>query len=564
RGGVGDGNLVWVPFSINETKVAEQTNLVTDPDTTEVVSGGAYFVVKATLNNGGSSDDLGLVLTYDDVGKYRTGQVIYDLPSSTGVDSSGNPVIWYYLNWHEPGNPGWYLGTVGIGRDINNFQFGLYSFGNSAPFANVTLEAYFIDGMPNFNSYWTDANGDAVTTGSVHRGDLNMRVECTPCDPNIAGNYEVLFGALEAETIFTEGEYENGVIDETSVDWWETRDFQAGDLVEWEAGDPADSQDHDFYWFDPSTAAALGLPTPVPGPLPSGYFATGQGNAQAIENGGFIASETGTYFLALDNWGGGASTWFVETKASRGSLDPQGALTYSIDTATDLDVAKTEAIWQWNYDALGNIVTGYDKTAAVSLGTFTPTNLGTNLSTIALNIDNEQAPVVNFTLATYTLLDANLTNDLQDLISFSRPETATLDIGWEGTDANGDTIFYELRAWKGATPWQPTDEFFFPVGVATSYSWRVDSLDIYEDDIWTVEVRARDNTQYGGEGTPIQLTLFLNSAPDQVTVTVTGPETTITTVTTSTTTTATPGFTLIVLAIGLVIALPLIVRRKKN
>jgi hypothetical protein len=540
---------------VNETLIANTT------------ASHATFVVKATLNNAASGDDFGLVLTYDNVGKYRSGQVIYEVDSATGVDSNGDPVIWYYLDWHAVGNPGWYTYTVGIAKNIFvNYQFGLFSFGNAAPFANVTLEAYFINGStPNFNSYWSQFEGAVqvpVTTGDVVRGDMKVDVACAPCDPNLVGENLVFFGAQEQFTVSTVGEYENGVITGTSVDWWETRDFVAGDIIEWEAGDPTNSQDHDFYWFDPSTAASLGLPTSVPGTLPSGYFATGQGDASAIESGLFTASQTGTYFLALDNWGGGSSTWFVDTIVSRGQLEPYDSASETFDTVTDFDPADIEATWTWGYDSLGGLTEGYDHSFGFSLGTYTPTNLDVNLSAVLVYFDNYRAPEnVSFDAATETLLDSDPNTAIQDIVTFMRPTTRSLSIGWSADDAEDDPIFYELRAWKGFTPWQPTDESFLTGQFGTSYSWNVQSSLAWEDNFWTLELRARDNTVYGGEATPVQLALILDTEGVVSTVTVTGPGFTSTT---TTTTTASPGFDLIALAIGLVVVVPVIAARRRK
>ncbi|MFW9927795.1 MAG: S8 family serine peptidase [Candidatus Thorarchaeota archaeon] len=548
------GDLVWVPFSINDTDIMAKT------------AGAGQFVIKATQTNGGANDDFGVALYYDNPNVYRSGQSIDILASSTGFDSAGHPVVWYYINWFEDLNPGDYLSTRTPHNLYDPYMIGLFSGGNSAPFANISLELYFLNGTVNLNSFWTDSNGDPVASGSIIRGDFHLATTCNPCDPNgLASNNYVFFGSQSQFEVDQSGTYENGVLGDTSVDWWVTVDLQKGDSVSYTGGADDGIDDSDIYWFAPSGVAADGIPTTVPGPLPPDYF-TAVGTSAAVEVGSFVAPETGTYYVAMDNWAGGSSGWFLDVTVARGVLKDYGASTVTINSLTDLDPAKVEATWDWHYDDLLGLVTaGFDKAAGFSLGVYTPTNLDTNLTAASPYFDNYRVPEVAFNNATETLLGAFPENASQFSINtFLRPSSSTqMNIGWESTDYNSATVSYTLIAWAGFTPWQQgLDDSYLYQGPLTSYKWNYGSELSFPDNFYTLELRGTDNVPYAGNATPAQLALIVKTVSTLSTVTITssGPTTTVTT----TTTQSAPGFQGIFMILSLAFVGTFLIRRRRR
>lgn len=521
NGAMADGDWIWLYFQINETKHTQDQ----------------YLVTKIS----GDVDHLGAFMGWDEIPKYRGGQEIWSHSGLTGED-----VLWYYQSWEEPN---WYAYEVGPGG-IFTYHLGVYSTDLAQPFNDVTVEMYWLDTLPSSVNKFYDADGNDISSGGLIQGpnyEINATGMVVNADPQWAsGDAQILFGALEAKTIVTTGEYENGVIGDTSVDWWETREFMAGDLVEWSAGADDGADDSDVFIYFPSTAASLGLPTAVPGDLPGGYDLSA-GTAAAVESGSFVAPETGTYFFALDNWDGGASGWILTTKFSRGELKPMGNLTLTVDTMTNPAFGE-------NVESVYDPATGtWDVTNAVSVGMHTPTNLDANLTTAAFYFDNWVHPEVNFTQDTWE--DDRLVLERGDI---------EFEFSWTGDDANDDDLLYIVTLSSPRRPTGPPAAFYHIETTQTSYTWKFSEDSIFPDGTWTVRVQAYDQTDLGGYSDPVSIVVSIESPPQVTTVTEKITSVVTTTITESaSTSTSSPGFLLGIALLGMLAVVPIVRRRRK-
>ena len=508
------GDLIWVPIAIDETQTTDTSVLV----------------IKAEILNSPNSD-LNLIFTYDDIPKYRGGQTIFQQVGLTGPSE-----IWFYQPWSSIYS---YSHTSGgIYTGIWTYKLGLYSEWLEQSDVQVQISAYWLNALPSFTTDFYDSQGnvlsstDQLLTGPNYM--LNATTTCdSPCvDPNLVGQYQLVMGDMKVIEFNDQGTYVNPAAG-TSIDKWIGVDLVAGDYVYLEGGDPNDISDNDIYIYAPSTAASKGIPAnyPVPATRPSGYDYHTQLDGSAIEYTTFTALETGTYWVGMDDWAVANNDYYLYLNIRRGTVSPQGTTSININTQTDPNFGQ-------NVEATYNPATkSFDKISPVTIGVSTPTNLESLMTDSGLTFgtfifDNWVAPTVDFTSTTL----AN-NNTVANRVTGS---SATLALGWTGSDANGDSLTYHLSI---MSPYGTT--IYTANLTGTSYNWDYSDLATIPDGEYMISIQADDNVAGGGLSDMKVLLVTVSTSQGVSTSIVTTTETTTetTTITNNNTETVTTTFT---------------------
>lgn len=501
-----DGTVVSIPFEVDHNNHEWDDVLV-------------FRITSPNINH------IGAFLSYDENPIGAGGYVIWHQDGMTGEDVSGlggEDVLWYYHPWEQQNFYAFELGSGGT----FNYRLGLYSQDLAGPFTDVTVEAYWLDSMPYYQAGFSDGStGD--WPGQVLQGpnfNLQFTLECTSsCDANLNGMVDLLYGYKQLlPTIGTSGEYENGVIGDASVDHWETREFTAGDYVEWTGGSDDWVDDSDVFYYFPSTAQMLGLPTNVPGSLPQPYDGIGA-TAEAVEYGSFIAPETGTYYFALDNWAGGSSGWFLETTVIRDPiLYNAGAVTsYTINTQTHSSFGdEVESTFEWQTSSFNN-------PTYMTIQGSNPTNLFFEQTDVFF-FDNWPAPVVEFDSTTQQSVDRAI---------FLRDDSP-INVYWTVEDWDLPTnLMYTINLTSPSMPSGYAIGNYMLQQTVNAFEWDFSDSNIYPDGIWTIKIQAEFMDGYvhnlAGKSRPTYIVVYIGE--DFTETAMTGQPTTVTVNVTETT-----------------------------
>jgi hypothetical protein len=342
--------------------------------------------------------------------------------------------------------------------------------------------------------------------------ELNLTSVCNFCDPNLPAP-SVLFDQIDPITEVTTGSFDFGFDPNISIDYWEKRKFEAGDLVEFTVGPTAAVTNINLWLFTPSTIELFNLTELTTLPITdtglifhSDFFfdfATGS----IGEVGSFVAKESGEYWFGIDNYGNALPDWIVFTRISRGQITNYQTSSVVINTQTNsqfgIDVEAT-------YDTLTD---SYDKVTSLVVGAHTPTNLDSGLYSLDLNIDNLVAPFAFLGESSTKLNGTKIDRGIGSVV-----------IDWEGIDLNGDNAVF-LVVLVGPNP----NEVYASTFNTLSADWEFSDENIYSDGWWTFFIWADDSVDssniingknYGGEGLPTMLRVFLyTSITNETTVT---------------------------------------------
>ncbi|MHA2338374.1 MAG: S8 family serine peptidase, partial [Candidatus Hodarchaeales archaeon] len=518
-----DGSMVWVPFTVDESKT----------------NGEQVLVIRVTQLSAGDAN-FGYVLHYDETPNSFDSSwfPILVSPNITG-QIQGKNVNWQYIPWE----------SVGFGSDTFISRFGYFRFGfNADPpvvryklglFSNemedeldVRLEMYWLPRMPAldaritgnapFFEYCQVSESNLCFYGTqIFYGpdaELNITTLCNFCDPNLP-TPSVLFDKVDPFTEITTGSFDYGFNPDISIDWWEKRKFEAGDLVEFTVGPTEPVTDFNLWLFTPSTLELFNLtrlgslPLNDTGLIFQSDFFFDFATELIGETGSFVAEESGEYWFGIDNYGFASTDWIVFTRVSRGQITNYQTSSIVINTHTDpefgLDVEAT-------YDSLTDT---YDKVTSLVVGAHTPTNLGSGLYSSDINIDNLVAPFAFLGESSTSLNGTEINRELGSVI-----------IDWEGVDLNGDNAVF-LVVQVGPNP----DEVYANIFNSNSASWDFSDENIYSDGWWTFFIWVDDSVDpsniidgknYGGTGIPATFRVFLHTSTTiKTTVTELGNET---------------------------------------
>jgi hypothetical protein len=474
-----EGDMIVIPFAVNESSFDHE---------------GKTLALRATMASPNPSDSLGMRMIWDKIPKYRGGQEIFMFDG----DQSGT--VSYYQDWGSCGGDdcGFDInGTYQANDDLNSllwyshisgpqgiFWYSIIIWANylESPSKDVTLELYWLDAMPSIDVTWTNDAAQELIGGETITGpnaNIHVNADITG-DPNL-NNWEIWFGEyIERDSIHVEGSFQLPLdTPGWGIDDVVTVDLIADDFVYFYFS-VIDAEynidDIDLYIFFPPSRAYIGDDS---GNADLIFFQPINGDDQSICEGEFIAPETGTYYFGIDSYGT-TKDWYGDIQASSFYVNPTGQqYSYSINTHST-----------WN-----------DSEVTLTSQIVTNTNLFAE-SKRTFILDNEIAPVVNFTATTWA----------KDLMTISRANTS-ITIDWFGSDDNGDALTYYLTFESPNFP--PTTS----VTATTSFTWDFSDNTLYPDGIYVITVQASDSTEYGGLSNSVSLIITLVTIVDPVTIT---------------------------------------------
>ncbi|MHA2033180.1 MAG: hypothetical protein ACW99Q_27745, partial [Candidatus Kariarchaeaceae archaeon] len=391
-----DGSMVWVPFTVDESKT----------------KGDQVLVIRVTQLSPGNAN-FGYVLHYDETPEAFDASwfPILVAPNITG-QIQGKNVNWQYIQWESAGfgsdtfisRRGYLRFGLTLDNPLVKYKLGLFSTDMDDEL-DLRMEMYWLPHMPILDTEITgnspffeycqvsESNLCFYETDIFYgpNAELNLTSVCNFCDPNLPAP-SVLFDQIDPITEVTTGSFDFGFDPNISIDYWEKRKFEAGDLVEFTVGPTAAVTNINLWLFTPSTIELFNLTELTTLPITdtglifhSDFFfdfATGS----IGEVGSFVAKESGEYWFGIDNYGNALPDWIVFTRISRGQITNYQTSSVVINTQTNsqfgIDVEAT-------YDTLTD---SYDKVTSLVVGAHTPTNLDSGLYSLDLNIDNLVAP----------------------------------------------------------------------------------------------------------------------------------------------------------------------------
>ena len=500
--GLQGGSMIWVPFSVDESKTTTNSVLairVTQESPTDSIS------------------SLGFVLHYDGTPNYFDSYwfQIFTSYQNTGV-VNGKNVNWQYIPWSQVGfEQGAFINRFGYIRYQNqsdpqvfNYRIGLFTTNASAQ-TNVKLEMYW---LPNMPVTYSQASGpsagsycrysyqtNCLETSNILIGpdaQLSVQTVCNPCDPNLP-QPTVLYNKVAEQTVQTTGTFPNGFDPSYSIDMWEKRHFEAGDLVEFSLLPTNPSAKLNTWIFTPDTLAFFNQTLLNQVPITDlGILLSA--DMSFYEQGAFIASTTGDYWFGIDNFGTVNTGWMLFTKVSRGSLQDAQTNNITINTGTDSQFGlSTEA----TYDLQTGL---YDNVTNVVIGAKTPTGLSTNIYSLDLAIDNLVAPFINL---------SNMTLDMNNTVVYR--DQGGLLLNWSVADINGNTAESQVFL-QG-----PMNKFYqSTLSTTTGTVWNYTSATDFPSGWWTIYIAGNDandpqnvinGVNYGGYGFPVSITVFLTN-----------------------------------------------------
>ena len=503
-----DGSLIWVPFSVNESVVPYNAVL-------------AIRVTELTHSNA----TLGFVLHYDETPFSLDASWTQILVSdnNTGI-YNGHSVNWQYVAWNSVGfGKGDFVARGGLVRiqtqttqSIVHYRVGLFTTAADNQ-TSVKLEMYWLPQMPvvrttvgttsTKDSYCqVSVNSTCVSPMNVIFGpnaDLSLTATCNPCDPNLP-TPDILFNTEQSITDYSTGSFTHGYDPSISVDYWEKRYFQAGDLIEF-AELPTNPSAQLLLWlYTPTTLGMINdsIITPVPmnntGYLLLSDYLFQFGNANGGTYGTFIAKTSGVYWFGIDNYGTVSTNWVLYTKESHGTLEDLNTNTMNYNTMTSPQFGlKTEA----TYDLQNG---SYSNPTNLVVGAATPTGLSISPYSVDVSIDNYVAPFLTLSNSTLALNNTVLGKN-----------NGKVDLNWNVTDFNGNSFLSNVYFLGPLS----NDTFSYQTGT-TSYSWDFSSSQ-YSIGWWTLVFFADDSqdpsntingTDYGGPGFPVFIRVFIQNS----------------------------------------------------
>ena len=341
---------------------------------------------------------------------------------------------------------------------------------------NVTLGDDSL--LPSVTYSFKDGAGNTISDGTTLKGP-NAKIAWTWADDgNPDFEYSATLSILSGAEIYTEDTFATPPTTGTSIDAWVSREFNLGDPVTWMGGDPDDEVDFDIAIFAPSSGVNPST-YPVGSDVPFSAAVSYGATAANIESGSFVAKESGTYWIAIDQWGGGGDEdYFIFTSNLQGPTF-SAAASGSVDTQADLDLS--------------------DGTYKITLDVATGSNYPLSFSVSDVTIDNYIPPTLT------------VSTPENDTINVPRTlgETASVDFEWSVSDPNNDllTITIQIADYK---PPEGSDlrNYLSHTGSETIYiditgangnfTWDLSDSVKFPQGNYTIEIFVDDGTLQGG------------------------------------------------------------------